>query len=223
MAKNNFKPFAIGTNANVTNQTDYESLTALTSGFQSGKASSAQINKALRQATFVSSAIAQFMSDKLNQDVLDNGDLPAFNLKMLQAFASQYLSRTSPFSDIKSDGATAVTTALSNLGIIMTQGATFLTVRFGALIIMCGNNSGTTTNEGNLSASFPFSFPNAVFYLNMTQANPTYAADTNPLIFSPYNSPSGPVTSLGCCVRNSKTDAAQSNTFVNSRYIAIGY
>ena len=54
MATNNFKPFATAVGANITSEADYELLSALASGFQSGKASSAQINKALRQANFVS-------------------------------------------------------------------------------------------------------------------------------------------------------------------------
>lgn len=115
MATNNFKPFATGVGANVTSQADYEALTALVTGFQSGKAASAQINKALRQSSFVSSALAQFISDKLNQDVLDNGDISGFNTKLIQAFAMQYLSRSNPFSDIKADG--TVSTALANLGL----------------------------------------------------------------------------------------------------------
>ncbi|MGP2461457.1 hypothetical protein ACTUSO_10670 [Pantoea ananatis] len=74
MAQNNFKPFAIGNGANVLSQADYEALGALLSGFQSGKASSAQINKALRQSTVMSSVIAQFVANVSGQDVLDNGD-----------------------------------------------------------------------------------------------------------------------------------------------------
>ncbi|MQK86184.1 hypothetical protein EI007_05465 [Escherichia coli] len=42
MAKNEFKPFATGSGANVTTQTDWESLPVLSAGFTSGKASSAQ-------------------------------------------------------------------------------------------------------------------------------------------------------------------------------------
>lgn len=74
MATNNFKPFGIGTGANVTSQSDYEALAALLTGFQSGKASSAQINKALRQSTVMASILAQFISDSAGVDVLDNGN-----------------------------------------------------------------------------------------------------------------------------------------------------
>jgi hypothetical protein len=50
MAKNDFKPFATGAGANVMSQADWEALPALLSGFTAGKASSAQVNKAIRQA-----------------------------------------------------------------------------------------------------------------------------------------------------------------------------
>lgn len=83
MATNNFKPFGIGTGANVTSQSDYEALAALLTGFQSGKASSAQINKALRQSTVMASILAQFISDSAGVDVLDNGNTTSIltNLK----------------------------------------------------------------------------------------------------------------------------------------------
>ncbi|MFH2893151.1 hypothetical protein [Klebsiella pneumoniae] len=83
MATNNFKPFGIGAGANVTSQADYEALAALLTGFQSGKASSAQINKALRQSTVMASVLAQFISDSAGVDVLDNGNTASIlaNLK----------------------------------------------------------------------------------------------------------------------------------------------
>lgn len=84
MATNNFKPFAIGSGANVLSQADYEALSALTSGFQAGKASSAQINKAIRQATVMAYVLAQFISDTSSTDVLDNG-APATILSNLKA------------------------------------------------------------------------------------------------------------------------------------------
>lgn len=78
MAINNFKPFAAASGANVTSQADYEALTALATGFTSGVAKSAQVNKAIRQATFGVAGLAQFMADTSSADVLDNGDLNSF-------------------------------------------------------------------------------------------------------------------------------------------------
>ncbi|MEI9544699.1 phage tail protein [Citrobacter braakii] len=111
---------------------------------------------------------------------------------------------------------------LQNLGLVITSGPTYLTAKIGSLIVMVGNCSKDTTPEGNLNVVFPFAFPDTVFYLNITQANVSYAADTDPLIFSPYPSGPGPVTALGAAVRNSKTGASQPNKFVSARYIAVG-
>lgn len=115
MAKNDFKAFATDRNANVMSQEEWEALPALLSGFTAGKASSAQVNKAIRQASFIAAALAQFVSDKTQRDVLDNGDLPGFVELLGSGFAVEYLSRKNPFDDIKSDG--TVQTALENLGL----------------------------------------------------------------------------------------------------------
>lgn len=113
MAKNDFKAFATDRNANVMSQEEWEALPALLSGFTAGKASSAQVNKVIRQASFIAAALAQFVSDKTQRDVLDNGDLPGFVELLGSGFAVEYLSRKNPFGDIKSDG--TVKTALENL------------------------------------------------------------------------------------------------------------
>lgn len=83
MPTNDFKAFATGNSANVISQADYLALAALVSGFSSGKASSAQVNKALRQATVMANVLAQFIADSANVDVLDNGNTEAIlsNLK----------------------------------------------------------------------------------------------------------------------------------------------
>ncbi|ELV3551490.1 phage tail protein [Salmonella enterica] len=90
MAKNDFKPFATGKGANVTSQSDWEALPALLSGFTAGKASSAQVNKALRQASFIAAALAQYIASKSGQDVLDDGDLSGFIAKMSAAFGKDF-------------------------------------------------------------------------------------------------------------------------------------
>jgi len=74
MSVNNFKAFAMDASANVTSQGDYENLPALQTGFQSGKASSAQINKALRQSTTVAAMVGQIIA-AAGLDAKDNGDI----------------------------------------------------------------------------------------------------------------------------------------------------
>ncbi|EML2776376.1 hypothetical protein RRR64_000670 [Escherichia coli] len=90
MAINNFKPFALDPNANVTSQADWEAFPALLSGFTAGKASSAQVNKAIRQASFIAAALAQYTANKSGLDVLDDGDLNGFISKMGTAFGKDF-------------------------------------------------------------------------------------------------------------------------------------
>lgn len=90
MPTNDFKPFATGSGANVMSQADWVALAALATGFQSGKASSAQINKAIRQALFIASALAQYTADKSGQNVLDDGNVAGFITKMHTAFGADF-------------------------------------------------------------------------------------------------------------------------------------
>ncbi|ENM7362277.1 phage tail protein [Escherichia coli] len=90
MAKNDFKAFATGKNANVMSQEEWEALPALLSGFTAGKASSAQVNKVIRQASFIAAALAQYTANKSGLDVLDDGDLNGFISKMGTAFGKDF-------------------------------------------------------------------------------------------------------------------------------------
>ncbi|MCK6745155.1 hypothetical protein ABKT77_23570 [Enterobacter cloacae] len=82
MATNDFKPFATNNGANVTGQTDWESLPALSSGFTAGVASSAQINKALRQSSSVTAALTDLIASTLNSNVADDGNISALTDKI---------------------------------------------------------------------------------------------------------------------------------------------
>ncbi|ELY2859499.1 hypothetical protein SMC83_001942 [Cronobacter sakazakii] len=96
MANNEIKPFATGANANVTPQGEWENLPALLTGFSSGKASSAQVNKAIRQASFVAATLAQFIADQSGEDVRDDGDQAGLIAKLFSAInkTSQPLDET---------------------------------------------------------------------------------------------------------------------------------
>ncbi|MCQ7329098.1 phage tail protein [Salmonella enterica] len=107
MATNNFKPFATAENANVTAQADWEALPALLSGFMAGKASSAQVNKAIRQASFIAAALAQYTANKSGLDVLDDGDLNGFISKMGTAFGKDFQALDATLTAIASLTGTA--------------------------------------------------------------------------------------------------------------------
>ncbi|WP_244137890.1 hypothetical protein [Burkholderia stabilis] len=73
MANNNFKAFAAAAGANVMTQADYEALAALLTGFVSGTAQSAQLNKVWRQSSIMAAVLAQFLVDITGQDAIDDG------------------------------------------------------------------------------------------------------------------------------------------------------
>ncbi len=80
-----FLPFATGSGANVESQADYATAPTTEAGFSSGIASSAKFNKAMRQATFVAAALANWVSVEANVAVLDDGDLAGFTSKITAA------------------------------------------------------------------------------------------------------------------------------------------
>ncbi|WP_343482758.1 phage tail protein [Enterobacter cloacae] len=84
MATNNFKAFALDPNANVMSQADWEALPALLSGFTAGKAASAQVNKAIRQATTIAALVGQFIANS-GADALDNADVNGLVTKFTNA------------------------------------------------------------------------------------------------------------------------------------------
>ncbi len=139
MSINNIKPFAVGAGANVTSQADYEALAALVKGFQSGKASSAQINKALRQSSFVASVLAQFISDKAGVDVLDNGNATALLNNLIAALkansANDFLQKNNNLSEFTTTA--AKNAACINLGLSDATGYTGRLLNIAVITSSC--------------------------------------------------------------------------------------
>lgn len=73
MATNDFVPVAPGPGANVLSQSTYLTRSAVTTGYASGVAESAAVNKSLRQGTVMAAVLAQFIVDTTGQDALDDG------------------------------------------------------------------------------------------------------------------------------------------------------
>lgn len=80
----------VDTGTNLPTQAAYLADTDRTNGNQPGIASSKLNNKALRQATFVASMLAQYMANVTNQNVLDDGDETAFLSTLGAALTSGY-------------------------------------------------------------------------------------------------------------------------------------
>lgn len=68
-----FLPFATGVGANVVSQAVYAALSALNTGYQSGVAQSAQLNKTWRQSSIAASVLAQFIVNNSGQPAIDDG------------------------------------------------------------------------------------------------------------------------------------------------------
>ncbi|MGA6083977.1 MULTISPECIES: hypothetical protein [Providencia] len=85
MAKNEFLPFGIAEGANVLSNQEYERLAARFNGFISGVAKSKELNTVWRQSSIISSAIAQFVVDSDNKDLLDNGDVAGIKNRLVAA------------------------------------------------------------------------------------------------------------------------------------------
>lgn len=84
---NDFKAFATDANANVTSQEEWETLTALKKGFSAGKASSAQVSKALRQPSTMAAVLGQFIANA-ELDALDDGDVDGLVAKLATAITT---------------------------------------------------------------------------------------------------------------------------------------
>ncbi|MGT5281677.1 gp53-like domain-containing protein [Escherichia coli] len=238
MAKNDFKAFATGKNANVMSQEEWEALPALLSGFTAGKASSAQVNKVIRQASFIAAALAQFVSDKTQRDVLDNGDLPGFVELLGSGFAVEYLSRKNPFGDIKSDG--TVQTALENLGlgdISATGVATGSMGETGYAIfpMMIGGTRKTLIMQWGVMTSLrsgdtavinlPIAFPTMVMQAYATHDNVTQTA--RPTVYAIAPTSRTTITATAMSLHADSVGAAvtrgSDSDLCYGRYLAIGY
>ncbi|AWK42665.1 MULTISPECIES: hypothetical protein [Photorhabdus] len=85
-AKNDFKAFAIVSNANVPSQPFYEASTDLLKGFPDKQVIDNYIlNKALRQASTISSVVADFIATESNSDVLDDGNVAKLTTQLNKA------------------------------------------------------------------------------------------------------------------------------------------
>lgn len=70
-----YEPVAVASGANVDSQANFSGSGYQQKGFQSGLSQSKQANKVWRQASMVGACIANFISQVLNINVLDDGNL----------------------------------------------------------------------------------------------------------------------------------------------------
>lgn len=168
MATNDFLQFGTDPGANVETQSTYAIDSKRTAGNQPGIASSSFNNKALRQANFVSSNIAQMMSDFTGVDVLDDTVTAKFlatlkaAVQILPSKVTTYLTGSGThniayYFFIASGNATAAATYTNNAITFTVVG----TVAAATLVQMTGSGapslSGTltkTTGTGDSTLTF---------------------------------------------------------------------
>ncbi|WP_198389686.1 hypothetical protein [Burkholderia ubonensis] len=85
MATNDFLAFGGGGAANVIDQATYAALAARLTGFQSGTAQSAQLNKVWRQSSIMAAVVAQFAADYSGQNSTDDGTTPTLEANLIAA------------------------------------------------------------------------------------------------------------------------------------------
>lgn len=165
--------------------------------------------------------------------------------QVLKAIQKLTLSRANPFADIKSDGAAAISTALTNLGLgtaatknvgtrsgqipdmssfVSSRSATSIVLNLpGGYKLMCGQQLAPTDAQGNVFLTLPDTFPTGFIYAEAHQSKISYAGDSDPFIFSSYPSATAPVSKASFAVRNTKSGIALVNSSIVCMYFVLGY
>lgn len=155
MPNNQFKPFAVGSGANVLSQTEYEALTGiLANGFSSGTAVSAQLNKVWRQSSIMAAVLAQFIVDESGQDAQDDGTTATLLANLKAGINIMVSAGTSPAGSISFFARNSAPT-----GYLKANGAAISRTTYATLFTAIGTTFGvgdgsTTFNIPDLRGEF---------------------------------------------------------------------
>ncbi|WP_296223274.1 gp53-like domain-containing protein [Ralstonia sp. UBA689] len=133
--QNDFLPFAGAAGANVITQAVYAALAAQQTGFQSGVANSAQLNKVWRQASIMAAVLGQFIADNSGQSAVDDGTTATLEANLKKAINAAGI--TAPQFDNS--------TNLSTTAFVRQFGSSF-----AGVVALAGNNSIPASNAGQL-------------------------------------------------------------------------
>lgn len=162
MPQNEFKPFAVASNAAVLGQAEYETSQALREGFRRGLARSVEVNKAIRQASSIAAAVAEFTAEKSGKDMLDNGEVSILkeNLETaLSAVSSLLIAEVQGTSDVLSASFSPELRELKNGTLVhvraneknRTKTPVFKANEIGEKVIIKGNN--LSLEEGDIAGA----------------------------------------------------------------------
>ncbi|RAX11250.1 tail fiber protein [Photorhabdus bodei] len=111
--KNDFKVFSIGDNANVVNQKKYEENQSLKSGFTPDNVPTHLLNKVLRQASTISSVVADFIATRSGNDVLDDGNIAKLTDQLNKAL-EQKITTDIPSASLTQKGVVQLTNVIGD-------------------------------------------------------------------------------------------------------------
>jgi len=113
MAKSEYLPFATADGANVISEDEYQNLTTRHNGFVAGVARSDVMNTVWRQSSVMSSALGQFIADRAQKDVLDDGDVKALQAGF-EAAVKAWNQANTPAASITVAGITKLSSATNS-------------------------------------------------------------------------------------------------------------
>lgn len=185
---NKILPFAQGVGANALSDTEWEALTTLLDqGFQAGVAPSVQLNKAWRQSSVVSAALAQLIADNQANDITDS-----LTPAVLAGYMQTAINAAGITADVEDDSTKLSTTAwvrsaMSNIataaGFAVSLGAGGY-IKFpswlGGLVMQWDYVTGTS---GGTAVTFPIAFPTACdrIFLTSTAGGSSYGWTNAPV------------------------------------------
>ncbi|MCA8480254.1 hypothetical protein LGN35_20125 [Burkholderia multivorans] len=194
--QNDFLPFATGPGANVMAQADYEALEALLTGFQSGTAQSAQLNKVWRQSSIMAAVLGQFIVDLTGQDAVDDGTTATLLANLKMAVQAQSTAVVGQVRNLSMFVTTAASTATLNADEIVVGtalgGKKYLLKQFSKTINLAaagagGMDTGTAPASGYVALY--------AIYNPVTGASALLATDATPArvpeVYGGANMPSG--------------------------------
>ncbi len=111
--KSDFKAFSIGNNANVVSQEAYEESRSLKTGFPPDNITIHVLNKVLRQASTISSVVANFIATQSGNDILDDGDIVKLIAQLNRAL-EQKITTTVPSASLTQQGVIQLTDNTGN-------------------------------------------------------------------------------------------------------------
>jgi len=183
---NDFLPFAIDGSANVASQSAYVADGTYVDGFQTGLAKSPIMNKAIRQASFVASCLAQLMANTLGVAILDNGSTSAFITQLTSLFGTKpggaalqllYQSAANVTSFLTAPTTAGQFLTFNGTAIVWSPAGGFVSGTSGHKIDTTGNIEQWIEVPGIAGAqiitvTYPFPFPNSANMPRPFASNP---------------------------------------------------